>query len=1392
MCACRNRARIALGRVQSGMRKGARRVVVSLLLGLGIAGLHPPDAAASGINNCDFKTMGKPPCDCPPCASCGDPVDTRTGNLFEQVTDYETTGPNKLSFIRYYNAYLREINGLGENWRSNFDRSLSIFGTTASVDRPDGQNLTFTQSGSAWVGDSDIDVQLSQSGSTWTVTDKDDTVETYTAISASKTLLNSIRMRNGYTQMLQYNSSNLLVLVTDSYGRSLHLTYQGGFLSTVATPDGLAISYSYIPIFGGFTQLLAQVTYSTNPATSLTYLYENTQDPFLLTGIIDENGNRFATWTYDDKARAISSQHAGGADLTTMSYTDDDTATTATNALGQTTINHFVTLQGIPKITQIARVGTASQFFTYDANGYKASETDWNGNLTSYVNDAHGQPTTITEAAGTPQQRITTITYHQAFHLPLEIVAPGLTTDFTYDANGNLLSRTETDTTTNTVPYATNGQIRKWTYTWSDTGLPLSMIDSRGGTTRFGYDNSGALTSITTALVQVTQITQHTGGGLPQTIVDPNGVVSNLAYDARQRLVSRTVNTAAGPMTTTDSYDAAGNLIQVTQPDGSALANTYDAAHRLVATADLFSQQIQYTLDALGDRTQTNVLNSTSAVIRQHSANFDALGRTLQDIGGVGQTTTYVYDSNGNRSQITDPLGRVTHQVFDALNRRTQITDPAIGVATTAYDAQDHPVVITDPNGNSTSYVYDGFGDLIGQTSPDSGATVSYYDAAGNLLQHVDARDAVTNFAYDALNRLVSKTFPANPSENVTFTYDEPAAALGIGRLTTVIDNGGMTGALKLNYDERGNVVSAVRRAGTVTLATAYAYDAASRFAAITYPSGWTAAYTRDQMGRVTAIGAQPPSPVPPRGGRLASFGKSMPALGLPAASSPVANAISYLPFGPVSGLSYGNGIVETRAFDLDYRATGIADTGAATMQSLSYSYDAANNVTATADGVTPGNSQSFGYDALDRLVTAAGGYGSLTYAYDPVGNRLTSTANDGYQSATVNFSYAAGNNRLTALMQGGTATRQFSYTASGNAASDLKLQAGAWVGNDLHYNQGGRLATVVTGPASGKASQSTSYAYDAFGQRLLKQAPQGLRFYQYDQAGHLLEEGSLSNGSAAPERDYIYLGDRPVAVLLPSTGALFFLHGDRLDTPQFATDTAQRAEWKAAYQPFGTIRPVILNLAQNLRLPGQYADQETGYYHNGFRTYAADLGRYLESDPIGLGGGLNTYAYARNNPIARSDPLGLKDYGGDWTTAILDQAYQSATSDPTLSLYNIAGNSKGNGPYDFSWNEHQHDRFCVNGKWMSPGEFGNYLAGYQAGAYAATYPTSPVPALGVVRGAGIAYHVIPGQSKAPFYDPLDTTGMPFINSGIDAGYARGWSNAVGWGDIKESKCPCK
>ena len=429
-------------------------------------------------------------------------------------------------------------------------------------------------------------------------------------------------------------------------------------------------------------------------------------------------------------------------------------------------------LQNVPKTTEIDRSASASttaasRKFTYDVNGYLASQTDWNGNLTNYVNDVHGQPVTITQAAGTQQQRTASIAYHAAFHLPVKSSRPGVTTTFVYDDSGNLLTKTQTDTTTSTVPYSTNGQTRTWTYTWANS-LPASVQSPRtdvAGLTQFAYDSTGSLASITNALGQVAQITQHLPGGLPQTVVDINGVTTQLTYDGRLRLLSSTINTGAGPLTTNYTYDAAGNMTSLALPDGSAFTATYDSAHRLAGVADLFQQSIGYALDSLGDPTQATISDSNGTVQVRHTSSFDPMGRLTKDMGGAGQTTAYTYDANGNTLRVTDPLNRVRQQTFDAVNRPVTITDAAGGSTRITYDALGRPLNVTDANGNTTAYTYNGFGDLVQQLSPDTGSTTYRYDADGNVVQKLDATGAVVNYAYDSLDRLISATYPADPAE---------------------------------------------------------------------------------------------------------------------------------------------------------------------------------------------------------------------------------------------------------------------------------------------------------------------------------------------------------------------------------------------------------------------------------------------------------------------------------------------------------------------------------------------------------------------------------------------------------------------------------------------------
>src|SRR5260370_32921352 len=246
-------------------------------------------------------------------------------------------------------------------------------------------------------------------------------------------------------------------------------------------------------------------------------------------------------------------------------------------------------------------------------------------------------------AAGTPQARTVTYTWDATYHLPTQIVEPGRTTTFTY-ANGLLMTKTQTDTTTATMPYSTSGRTRRWTYTDAPTGLVQTVKGPRtdlNDTVTYGYDASGTLVSVTNALGQQTQITAHDGAGRPLTSVDANGVTTNMTYTPQGWLSTVTVVAAGGNAVTTIDHDAEGPVTRLTSPDGSYLAYTYDGAHRLVRCSDAFDERIDYTLDAMGGRTLEQIHGPGGvALAKTQSPAFDALGRPVQSIGARRRSPT--------------------------------------------------------------------------------------------------------------------------------------------------------------------------------------------------------------------------------------------------------------------------------------------------------------------------------------------------------------------------------------------------------------------------------------------------------------------------------------------------------------------------------------------------------------------------------------------------------------------------------------------------------------------------------------------------------------------------------------------------------------------------------
>jgi YD repeat-containing protein len=356
-------------------------------LAMNSAVVVPPAVTGMG------KNLGVPPC---PNCRAGNPINAAAGNKFQAETDFVAAPITGLALTRYYNSQDTSSSAFGTGWHSTWHRSLNqTTPMTVIVTRADGREDTFTLTAGVWRADPDVTSVLtpipatgSQTG--WQLVNADDTTETYLLTGQ----LTTITTRAGLTTTLAYNASGQLASVTGPFGDTLtFLNGTNGKVNEMIAPDGGGYYY----VYDANNNLIA----AQHPDGYFRqYLYGNASFPHALTGIIDENGppNQYATWTYDAQGRAISSQHAGGADLTTVTYNADGSSS-VTDADGNTHNYGLMTQFNLVKPTTLS--GTpyppaGGQAFTYDTNGFLASRTDYDGNVTAY---------TMTRAATRPRAR---------------------------------------------------------------------------------------------------------------------------------------------------------------------------------------------------------------------------------------------------------------------------------------------------------------------------------------------------------------------------------------------------------------------------------------------------------------------------------------------------------------------------------------------------------------------------------------------------------------------------------------------------------------------------------------------------------------------------------------------------------------------------------------------------------------------------------------------------------------------------------------------------------------------------------------------------------------------------------------------------------------------------
>lgn len=1230
----------------------------------------PPEYPLPDLEDPETGEYGSPKCDsnCPPAGGNGsNPIDSATGNKRQNEVDFVGAGVFPLSLERTYNSG-RALEGdpfpMGAGWSHSY--SARLYPVTDGnyvmyriiARRSNGARQSFTRVGDEWLSDADVAGKISvlMSGGTlssFTYSRGDGAVETYDRDG----LLTSITDPGGHRQVLSNvyaGGIQRLERVTDPEGRSLLFSYKDQMVESVTLPTGRVIRYGYAD--GD----LVSVSYPEAAAGESVRRYHYNEldqttgvsQPHTLTGITDESGQRYASWGYDGYRRGVLSVHGdyatGTIDRTLLAFNDDGT-TTVTDSLGKVRHYGFNVKHRVARLASLDELclecSNTARAKTYDGNGMVQSSVDFSGNETTFSYNARLLEVQRIEAANdaTGLRRTVQTDWHPSLRVPVErrvLDAANVLifrSTWTYNARGQELAATQIDpatgearTTTSTYCEAVDvaagrcpllglltqvdGPRSDVTDTTSYVYYPSSDAGCAAGSGSCLY-RKGDLWKVANAAGHISEVLAYDGAGRPTSVKDPNGIVTEIAYHPRgwPTIVRFDSASGAGARAISLDYWPTGLVRQVTQPDGSSIFYSYDVAHRLTAISDSQGNSITFILDNAGNRVAEETRDVNGELKRALSRIYNQFGQLTTEADAGANPTDFSYDANGNIASTTDALGRKNRQQYDALNRLVLSLQDVGGLdveVRTHYNAMDQVTRITDPKGLSTTYSYNGFGDLTGQVSPDSGASQYTIDSGGNRRTFTDARGVTASYRYDALDRVIGIAYP-DASLDVSYSYDlapESCPAderFAKGRLGQVQHAGGST---LYCYGGLGQITRKVQMINGLTRTVRYSYSPSGNLATLVYPDGSIVDYVRDGLDRVNQIG-------------LTRLGQ---------ARQVVVKDVAYSSFGPAIGWTYGNGRRLDRPLDLDYRAQAVNDPTPGGL-SQSYSYDPVGSIVALKDGIGSQVMARYAYDALGRLTQTQDGLTATpieTYAYDSTGNRTSLKTAGGISL----YTYPATSHHLTAVDGMGR-----DHDAAGNT---VRME-----GKEYVYNDANRMAAVKQ-----DGNVLEYYTYNHLGERILR-VPFGgdKQITLYDEAGQWLGDHFESGRS----QQAIWLDDYPVALISSADAGspeLVYIQPDHLGTPRVVVDPVRNTaiwEWSSKSEVFGNQMPntdpdgdgVAFDLP--LRFPGQQATEATGLFYNYQREYDPAVGRYSQSDPIGLAGGVSTYGYVGGAPTSFIDRFG-------------------------------------------------------------------------------------------------------------------------------------------------------